>query len=116
MFAPPNIKKVNYVRFMIFVLSSSCSVKEKKLYISERINDWSLVTVLQYPLKVIHCYIASLTIHLTQLGDDLVRPYHAVLLLEDGNKLLSELPSYCSPTFVRLLKVVSPPTRRYIVT
>lgn len=56
-------------------------------------------------------FLPSLSVHLSQSGDDLVRPYHAVLLLEDGNKLLSELPSYCSPTFVRLLKVVSPPTR-----
>lgn len=28
------------------------SVKEKKLYVSEHINNWSLVCVLQYPLKV----------------------------------------------------------------
>ncbi|XP_065900099.1 GATOR1 complex protein NPRL3-like [Dysidea avara] len=72
------------------------SIVEKRLSVAERINDWSLVSVLQRPQKLV---------------DGLVRPYHAVLLLEDVQKISSEVPSYCSPTFLRLLKVVSPPTR-----
>ena len=53
MFTAPDIKMVNYV-LVVYLLLPAHSVKEKKLYISERINNWSLVSVLQYPLQVIH--------------------------------------------------------------
>ncbi|KAJ1920244.1 Nitrogen permease regulator 3 [Mycoemilia scoparia] len=37
-----------------------------------------------------------------------IEPYHALLLLEDAETLLKRLPPNCSPTLVRLIKVVTP--------
>ncbi|XP_064625379.1 GATOR1 complex protein NPRL3-like [Lineus longissimus] len=37
-----------------------------------------------------------------------LKPYHAVLLLEDENKLLDSLPLDCSPSLIRVIKVSSP--------
>ena len=51
MLTSANIEMVNCV-LLCFIFVTSYSVKEKKLYVSERINNWSLVSVLQYPLKV----------------------------------------------------------------
>ena len=53
MLTSENIKMVKCVCIInCFIVVSLHSVKEKKLYVSERINNWSLVSVLQYPLKV----------------------------------------------------------------
>ena len=74
-----------------------------------RINNWILVSCC-LPQKIYHLHDVGLVIEPSTIDAcmEALRPFHAILLLNDREELINNLPLDSSPALKRLISLASP--------